>query len=183
LLDVTHVSHGLQLWAALPKAFEETDPGFCHTPADVLPEWRAPGLVGRVLIGEAFGVRSPVQTYSPTLYLDVLAEPGALLSLGDEAQSQPFERAVYSIDQPLGIDGDEVPPFHIAVLSSGPSRIAAPQGARYVVIGGEPLDGPRIVWWNFVTSSAERLEQAKADWAQQRMSPIPGDSAEWIPLP
>ncbi len=183
LRDVAHVSHGLQLWAALPKAFEDTEPGFCHTAADAMPEWHTTGIVSRVLIGEAFGLRSPVQTYAPTLYLDVIADPGATLTLVDDASSQPFERGVYSIGQPLTIDGTEVPPFHLAVLANGPSRIAAPQGARYVVIGGEPLDGPRIIWWNFVTSSAARLEEAKADWAQQRMPPIPGDSAEWIPLP
>lgn len=184
LRDVTHASHGLQLWAALPKQFEEVEPGFCHTPGDAMPEWTQAGVRGRVLIGEAFGLRSPVRTFAPTLYLDVMAEPGASLTLPPDARHAGFERGVYSIDNGLRIDGVDVPPFNLAALQPGaPSTIVAPQGARYVAIGGEPLDGPRIIWWNFVTSSAERLEQAKEDWANQRMPAIPGDEHEWIPLP
>ena len=93
------------------------------------------------------------------------------------------ERAVYSVDHPLLVDGSPVPGLTMAVLSRGTdATIVAPEGARYVVIGGEPLDGHRTVWWNFVSSSKERIEQAKADWREQRFGKIPGEH-EWIPLP
>src|SRR5262249_10785594 len=151
-----------------PKEFEEVEAAFCHTPSHAMPEWTHAGVRGRVLIGEAFGLRSPVRTFAPTLYLDVFAEPGASLTLPPDAQHTGFERAVYSIDNGLRIDDIDVPPFNLAVLQPDTaSTIAAPEGARYVVIGGEPLDGPRIIWWNFVSSSAERIERAKEDWANQ----------------
>lgn len=175
--------HGLQLWAALPKAFEESDPAFHHTPAEAIPEWSQPGTRVRVLVGNAFGSESPVKTYSKTLYLDVSAAAGSSLILPSEPGLTTFERAVYSVDHGIVADGIDVPAFTMAVLTSGlESTIAAPAGARYVVIGGEPLDGPRFLWWNFVSSSQARIEQAKADWSEQRMGQIPGEH-EWIPLP
>lgn len=183
LRDKPHVTHGVQLWAALAKAFEETDAGFCHTPEEAMPRWLQPGICARVLIGNAFGQRSPVKTFSETLYLDVVAEPGAALTLPSDADRAHVERALYSVDSPLVIDGTEVPPFTLAVLKpTMQSTVIAPRGARFVVIGGEALDGPRYLWWNFVSSSKERIEQAKEDWAQQRMGTIPGEH-EWIPLP
>ena len=175
----TYEIHGLQLWAALPKPHEETDPGFFHTPAAALPVWSEPGIRARVLIGNAFGAQSPVKTFSTTLYVDVDAEPGITLALPSEPG---IERAVYSVDQRIVADGSDVPAFTMAVLAPGrESTIVAPHGARYVVIG-EPLDGRRTLWWNFVSSSKERIEQAKADWQEQRMGRIPGEH-EWIPLP
>ena len=176
----TYEIHGLQLWAALPKPHEETDPGFFHTPAAALPVWSERGIRARVLIGNAFGAQSPVKTFSTTLYVDVDAEPGITLALPSEPG---IERAVYSVDQRIVADGSDVPAFTMAVLAPGrETTIVAPQGARYVVIGGEPLDGHRTVWWNFVSSSKERIEQAKAAWGEQRMGRIPGEH-EWIPLP
>ena len=176
----THVAHGLQLWAALPKAFEETEPAFFHTPADTIPTVYLPGAVVRLLIGDAFGKHSPVATFAPTLYLDVAMMKGATLAL-------PFtgnvERAIYSVDHPIVVDGVQVPAFTLAVLTPGTTaNIAAPHSARCAIIGGEPLDGPRFIWWNFVSSSKERIERAKEDWAAQRMGQIDGES-EWIPLP
>ena len=180
LRGTTYDIHGLQLWAALPKAFEETEPAFYHTPAPALPTWSQPGIRARVLIGEAFGRTSPVKTFSTTLYVDIAADPQSALRLASEPGQ---ERAVYSVDRPIVADGGEVGPFTMAVLAPGrESTIVAPQGARYVVIGGEPLDGRRTVWWNFVSSSKERIERAKADWQAQRMGQIPGEH-EWIPLP
>ena len=180
LRGTTYDIHGLQLWAALPKAHEETEPAFFHTPGAALPAWSQPGIRARVLIGNAFDRQSPVKTYSTTLYVDIAAEPGIELAL---PSGPGIERAVYSVDHPIVADGSDVPPFTMAVLA--PDReatIIAPQGARYVVIGGEPLDGRRTVWWNFVSSSKERIERAKADWREQRMGQIPGEH-EWIPLP
>ena len=183
LRGTTYGMHGLQLWAALPKAFEESAPAFFHTPPDAIPVWTQRGTSVRVLVGKAFGLESPVRTYSKTLYLDVAASEGSSLTLPSEPGLAIFEHAVYSVDHPLVADGTEVPPFTLAILTPGlESTIAAPQGARYVIIGGEPLDGPRILWWNFVASSSERIEQAKADWNAQRMGRIPGET-EWIPLP
>ncbi len=183
LRGTTHVSHGLQLWAALPTAFEESAPEFSHTPAAAIPTHSQRGMAVRVLIGEIYGRRSPVKTFTETLYLDVEAQLHGALELPPVPAGSALERAVYSVDQALTIDGTQVPPFTLAVLSSGAAAsIAAPGGARYVVIGGEPLDGRRFLWWNFVSSSEARIERAKADWAQQRMGQIAGEH-EYIPLP
>jgi hypothetical protein len=181
LRDSTHVAHGLQLWAALPQAFEESEPGFHHTAADAIPEISLPGARVRVLIGAAFGRQSPVRTFAPTLYLDVAISPGETLVLPDD--DTMFERAIYSVDNPLVIDGTAVAAFTMAVLTPGAAAsISAPLGARCAIIGGEPLDGPRFIWWNFVSSRRERIEQAKLDWTNQRMGQIAGEH-EWIPLP
>jgi redox-sensitive bicupin YhaK (pirin superfamily) len=177
----TRTTHGLQLWAALPKEQEACAPAFAHTPAAAIPEWRAAGVGVRVLIGEAYGARSPVATFAPTLYLDVAAAPGGALAV--PAASATQERAAYSVDEAIDIDGREVPAHTLAVLTPGvAATITAPRGARYVIIGGEPLDGPRILFWNFVSSRRDLIEQAKADWQAQRMGAIPGEH-EYIPLP
>lgn len=181
LRGTTYAVHGLQLWAALPKAFEESVPGFNHTPAEAIPTWSQPGIYARVLIGDAFGQRSPVKTFAETFYLDVAVQPDGTLIL--PAVGATFERAIYSMDHPLLVDGIEIPAFTLAILAPGAqATIIAPLGARCAVIGGEPLDGPRFVWWNFVSSHKERIEQAKHDWTHRRMGQIPGEH-EWIPLP
>jgi redox-sensitive bicupin YhaK (pirin superfamily) len=176
----TRVVHGLQLWAALPRANEECAPAFTHTPAAAIPQRTVDGARVRVLIGEAFGARSPVATFAPTLYVDIVAGDAGLAV---PAVSATFERAVYGVDAPLVLDGQAVPARTLAVLRPGAdATIAAPAGARCVVLGGEPLDGRRIVFWNFVSSRHERIEQAKADWTAQRMGAIPGEH-DYIPLP
>ncbi len=183
LRGTEYAMHGLQLWAALPKRFEETEPGFSHTPAAAIPAVSLPNMQVRVLIGEAFGRRSPVATFGETLYLDVAAEPGAILTLSAAADAATREHALYSVDHGLVVEGVDVPPFTLAIMATGaPATIAAPTGARYVIIGGEPLDGRRVIWWNFASSRRERIERAKADWAQQKMGAIPGEH-EFIPLP
>jgi redox-sensitive bicupin YhaK (pirin superfamily) len=181
LRESTYTAHGLQLWAALPQAFEETEPGFSHVSAEAIPVWTQTGTQVRVLIGDFLGWRSPVRTFAPTLYLDVAMERGATFTV--PAVGATFERAIYAVDQALVIDGSDVPAFTLAMLAPGSdATIAAPRGARCVVIGGEPLDGPRFIWWNFVSSNKERIEQAKADWTHKRMGHIEGET-EWIPLP
>jgi redox-sensitive bicupin YhaK (pirin superfamily) len=173
--------HGLQLWAALPQADEEAEAAFVHTPAADLPVWRGPGTTARVLIGSLFGCRSPVATFAATLYADVAAEAGAELLL--PALAPGTERAVYSVDRPLAIDGDALPPATLGVLAPDvDATVVAPQGARFVILGGAPLDGPRFIVWNFVSSSRERIERAKAAWQAQTMGKVPGET-EWIPLP
>jgi redox-sensitive bicupin YhaK (pirin superfamily) len=179
----SRVTHGLQLWAALPRSDEEAPPAFAHTPADAIPVHAEAGLRVCVLVGEAFGRRSPVATFAPTLYLDVEAGAGATLTLPASDARGPVERAVYSVDRALRVDADDVPPFALAVLASDTAAtITAPEGARFVIIGGAPLDGHRHLFWNFVSSRPERIEQAKADWTAQRMGAIDGET-EGIPLP
>jgi redox-sensitive bicupin YhaK (pirin superfamily) len=180
LRTVTRVSHGLQLWAALPIAQEEDAPSFSHTPASAIPAVQLQGATARVLIGRAFGITSPVQAPSPTVYVDFGAQPGAQIML----EAGYPELALYSVDNDLLIGTQTLPAHTIGVLanSDAPITLSAPNGARFVLIGGTPLESRRFMWWNFVSSSKERIEQAKADWAAQRLGTIPGET-EWIPLP
>lgn len=179
LRDKTFTNHGLQLWAALPTAHEEAEPGFSHTPAASIPVVNLPGVTLRVLIGSAFGLTSPVATFQQTLYLDVQANANSTLEL----PASSLERAVYSVDQIIVIDGVAVEPGVLALLQPGAAAsISSPQGARFAVIGGSPLDGHRHIWWNFVSSRKERIDEAKAAWAAQQMGVVPGEH-EWIPLP
>jgi len=177
LRQVPRRSHGLQLWSALPLQDEELEPSFVHTPAAAIPAYDSDGATARVLIGEAFGLRSPVATRSPTLYLDIALRPGAQLRLPPAA-----ERALYAVDAPFTLDGQVLPAQRMVVLEPGEQPLlGAPQGARVALIGGEPL-GQRFIVWNFVSSRKERIEQAKDDWRAQRFDPVPGET-EFIPLP
>jgi redox-sensitive bicupin YhaK (pirin superfamily) len=179
LQGVEYVSHGLQLWTALPTAHEEDEPSFAHTPSSAIRELRVGDAIVRVLVGEAFGASSPVATSSPTLYLDVSLPQGANLMLPSLAP----ELAVYAVQGELEVDGQAVAHLSMAVLEPGsPATIRSAQGARFVVIGGEPLDAPRHMWWNFVSTRKERIIEASADWEAQRMPGVPGDP-EFIPLP
>jgi redox-sensitive bicupin YhaK (pirin superfamily) len=172
-------THGLQLWAALPREHEETAPAFSHTPAHAIPEVAFDGGVVRVLVGTAFGHSSPVPTFSDTLYLDVRLEPGKALEL----ERMPDETALYAVSGDIAIDGELVPQHTMAMLEPGaPLRVASQGGARFVVIGGAPLDGRRFIYWNFVSSSRERIERAASDWEQERYPQVPGDP-ERIALP
>lgn len=169
--------HGLQLWAALPVADEEIAPAFAHTPAEALPMLEVGGATLRVLLGEAFGAASPVATRSPTLYLDVVLDAAAAFPLPLAA-----ERAVYGVDAPFRLDGDEVAPHRMVTIAAGDEpMLSADAPARVVLIGGEPL-GPRHLWWNFVSSRRERIVQAADDWAAGRFPAVPGET-EFIPLP
>jgi redox-sensitive bicupin YhaK (pirin superfamily) len=170
--------HGLQLWVALPEADEECAPAFTHTPANALPMFNGDGFNVRVLIGSAFGLQSPVATFSETLYLDITAQPGAVIELDARAP----EMAMFAVDHAVEIDGTSISARHMAVLdSSAPLRISATQGARFVIVGGASL-GYRHMYWNFVSTRRERIEQAKADWSAQRFTPVPGEH-DFIPLP
>jgi len=180
LCDASYVMHGLQLWTALPLAHEEDEPSFAHTPASALPELRVGDAQVRVLIGQAFAGESPVATFSRTLYLDVTLPAGGLLALPALAP----EMAVYPVQGQVSIQGQALAARTMAVLQPGMAATiaAAAQPARFVVIGGDALDAPRQMWWNFVSSRKERILQAAADWEAQRMGRVPGDS-EFIPLP
>lgn len=175
-----HRTHGLQLWAALPKAHEEDEPSFTHTPQAEIPVVALDGAVVKVLIGAAFGQTSPVRTYMQTLYLDVALQAGRELRLED----LPPEAAVYPISGDVLLDGVALLPHTMALLDAGavPVVTAGSGPVQFVVIGGEPLDGHRFLFWNFVSSSKQRLSQAADDWSAQRMGQVPGET-EFIPLP
>jgi redox-sensitive bicupin YhaK (pirin superfamily) len=171
--------HGLQLWVALPRAHEEIEPEFDHYPAGALPAVDAGGGVrARVLAGTAFGVTSPVRTRSPLVYLEAELSPGARL----EIPPAP-ERAAYVVAGALVCGDERAAAGRMLVFARGSAVVRAEVATRLVVIGGEPLDGPRHIWWNFVSSSKERIEQAKRDWREGRFPKIPGDDREFIPLP
>jgi redox-sensitive bicupin YhaK (pirin superfamily) len=187
LLGVERRSHGLQLWLAVPAEREEDRPGFQHVPGAEIPACDVDGVLVRVLIGSAFGLSSPVQTLSPTLYLDLNFElaSGAALRIPDAAE----ERALYSVDHDVELDGERVPAFTMVVLEAGSQPLlTAPRGGRIVLVGGTPL-GHRFMVWNFVSSRKERIVQAQDDWeaftskaSSAGFEGVPGET-EFIPLP
>jgi redox-sensitive bicupin YhaK (pirin superfamily) len=172
--------HGLQLWVALPTRLVVTHPAFVHYGAASLPLLEDVGVTGRVIAGSAFGTTSPVRTFSDLFYIDLSLEKGARLPLPAEYT----ERAIYPLAGKLEIDGTAYDAGQMLVLKEGAEVvIAALEPTRLVMIGGEPLDGPRHIWWNFVSSDPERIEAAKDDWRRDRFNaPIMGET-EFIPLP
>lgn len=171
--------HGLQLWTALPLAHEEDEPSFAHTPASAIPELPLGDARVRVLVGTAFGATSPVAAFSRTLYLDVVLPAGGSLTL----PALEAEMAVYPVQGRAWVEGQPLPAHTMSVPPAGePVHVSAPEPARFVVVGGEPLDAPRHMWWNFVSSRKDRILQAAEDWDAQRMGRVPGDD-EIIPLP
>lgn len=178
LRSITRRSHGFQLWSALPAEHEEDGPSFAHTPASAIPVVQLPGATVRVLIGTAFDATSPVATLSPTLYLALELEAGALITIPDATQ----ERGIYSVDGPLEVDGELLEPGEMLVLDAGSTpTLCAREATRVMVLGGAPL-GHRHMVWNFVSSRKERILQAQDDWEAQRFASVPGET-EFIPLP
>jgi redox-sensitive bicupin YhaK (pirin superfamily) len=172
---------GLQCWVALPRAHEETAPVFAHTDAAALPSIDGEGASARIIAGSFFGQRSPVATLSDLFYVDLKLQPGARLSIPAEYADQ----AIYVVEGQLDLGRNGLHDAgRMLVLKPRASIVltAGPLGARAMLLGGEPLDGPRYLTWNFVSSSVERLEQAKEDWRQQRFPQVPGET-EFIPLP
>ena len=170
---------GMQSWVALPKDDEETVPSFAHHGAAALPVVDGEGRRVRVLVGTIYGARSPVRTFSETLYADVSLTSGATL----QVPAEPEERALYLVDGTVEIAGETVAPGRLLVLRPAAEiAVTARSAARLMLLGGAKLDGPRHLWWNFVSSSRERIEQAKVDWRDGRFPPVPGDG-EFIPLP
>jgi redox-sensitive bicupin YhaK (pirin superfamily) len=170
--------HGIQSWTALPTELEETAPSFVHHPADSIPQVALGATIVRVILGSAFGKTSPARVLSPTLYLEVRLPQGASFTLPDGYS----ERAAYVVSGGVRC-GDTV--YREGVMAIARSRAAvhltASADAILMIIGGEPV-GPRHIWWNFVASSQERIEQAKRDWRENRFGKVPGDD-EFIPLP
>jgi redox-sensitive bicupin YhaK (pirin superfamily) len=180
-----HRLHGIQTWVGLPQKDEEAEAHFQHFAAAALPEKEEHDVRLRVVTGEAFGLKSPVKVFSPIFYADARFQPGGSLTVEPEHE----ERALFIVEGELQIGGgsqgvethgegamlflekDEI----VTLFANGP--------ARAVLLGGAPLDGPRHIWWNFVSSSKERIEQAKDEWRTGRFGKIPGDDKEFIPLP
>ena len=171
---------GIQTWMALPLGQEEGDPAFVHHGAEALPEVEAGGVRARLIAGSAFGARSPLATASETLYADVQLKAGARAPV----DAGYAERAIYTIAGTVEVAGDLFEPGQLLVLRPGDAlTIAAASDARFMLFGGDPMEGPRYIWWNFVSSSPERIEAAKEEWARGRFDTVPGDEAEFIPLP
>lgn len=171
---------GIQLWAALPKAHEETAPAFVHHAETDLPRIAGEGKRVRLIMGEAFGARSPVQFQHPAFYAEAVLASGAVLPVDPDYE----ERGIYVVSGEIDIGGQSFGPGRLLVLKPGDRiSVLAVSQSRLMLIGGEPMDGPRHIWWNFVSSSKERIEDAKADWRARRFAIVPGDEAEYIPLP
>src|SRR4051812_5131330 len=170
---------GIQSWVALPKAHEEADPAFFHHPARSLPKIDDEGKAVTIIAGTGFGRRAPVATFSETLYCDVVLKAGAKIEVPIEHE----ERAIQPVTGRINVAGHSVEPGRMLVLRPHERVvIEALEDARLMLLGGEPLDGPRNIWWNFVSSSKDRIEQAKADWKAGRFGQVPAET-EFIPLP
>jgi redox-sensitive bicupin YhaK (pirin superfamily) len=171
--------HGLQCWVALPAEHEEMNPGFVHHGAAALPRVDGEGKTVRIIVGALFGARAPVDTLWDTLFAEARLDPGASLPI-DAAYE---ERAVYIVAGEIDVHGDKFAAGQLVVFRPGDRMtVTAARGAHLIILGGAPMDGPRHIWWNFVSSSRERIEQAKADWREGRFGLLSGDS-EFIPLP
>jgi redox-sensitive bicupin YhaK (pirin superfamily) len=174
---------GIQSWVALPRRSEETTPGFTHHGADELPVVEGEGKRVRLIAGSLYGARSPVETLSEMFYADVTFTEGAHLSIPTEHE----ERAAYVVEggvELLNGDGNFAAGQLLVFKPGAEITLSAPEssGTRLMLLGGEPMDGPRHIWWNFVSSSTERIEQAKEDWKAGRFAPVP-EETEFIPLP
>jgi redox-sensitive bicupin YhaK (pirin superfamily) len=170
--------HGLQAWVALPREDEEAEPSFAHHAGDDLPTYESGGLRARLVAGEAFGARASVATYSPLFYVHWSLQPQARAQLPAEYP----ERAAFVASGSVEVDGTRADAGRMLVFAPGaPITFTALTAATVMLLGGEPI-GARHLEWNFVSSSKERIEKAKADWKEGRFAKVPGDS-EFIPLP
>ena len=170
--------HGIQAWVALPQEDEEIDPGFWHHAEGTLPAWTETGLNGRLIAGSAEGMDAGVKVRSPMFYMHWDMQAGARRHVPDDYP----ERAIYVAAGSVEVAGQRVEAGQMAVLAKGSVLVSADGPATVMVLGGEPV-GERFIFWNFVSSSKDRLEQAKEDWKQGRMKLPDGDSEEFTPLP
>ncbi len=170
---------GIQTWVALPKPHEETLASFVHHGMADLPVIDDQGTTVRLILGSLYGRASPVRTFSEMFYADASLAAGARLPLDASHE----ERGIYIVSGTVEIAGDGFDAMQLLVFRPGDRiTVTARTPARLMLLGGEPMDGPRYIWWNFVSSSKDRIEQAKADWKTGRFTPVPDDS-EFIPLP
>jgi redox-sensitive bicupin YhaK (pirin superfamily) len=171
---------GIQTWMALPAEREEADPAFMHHAEDTLPIVDADGIRARLIAGRAFGAASPLAAASATLYADVQLKAGVRVPI----ETAYEERALYTIAGTIEVAGDAFEPGQLLVLRPGDAiTVTATSDARFMLFGGAPMEGPRYIWWNFVSSRPERIAAAKEEWARGRFDTVPGDEEEFIPLP
>jgi redox-sensitive bicupin YhaK (pirin superfamily) len=170
---------GLQSWIALPQGAEEIAPSFQHFSAATLPVVADTGFTARIIAGAAFGKSSPVEMVSPWFYAEVTVEAGIRVPLDPDHE----ERAIYLVDGEVEIANERYAAPRLLVFRPGDRiTVTALQPTRMMFLGGDALEGPRHIWWNFVSSSRERIEQAKQDWKTGRFAKVP-DEHEFIPLP
>jgi redox-sensitive bicupin YhaK (pirin superfamily) len=175
-----HRMHGIQSWVGLPQANEMDAPGFQHVAGADLPSRALDGVSVRVVSGEAYGMASPVKVPMPIFYVDARMTAGSRLALPEQYE----ERGAMVVGGTVEAGGTDHGDGAMILFDKGePAQIAASGDARVMLLGGAPLDSPRHVWWNFVSSSRERIEEAKADWRAMKFGTIPGDDEEFIPLP
>ncbi|MCP1199430.1 pirin family protein [Notoacmeibacter sp. MSK16QG-6] len=171
---------GIQTWVALPEDAEERDPDFIHHGAADLPIVTDHGVEARLIAGQWMGASSPLRTASETLYADVQIQNGQSVPIDPTYE----ERALYTIVGAIEIAGQSFGPNQLLVLRPGDSiKVTATSDARFMLFGGASMGGPRYIWWNFVSSRANRIEQAKEEWRQGRFGTVPGDEDDFIPLP
>lgn len=171
---------GIQSWMALPKDKEESDPAFVHADKKELPDFEDNGLKGRVILGEYQGLKSPVKPAWETLYVDLVVQEGAALPIPNTIE----ERALYVLGGKIEIAGVQYEPQQMLILHPGDLiTVKALDNVRIMLLGGAAMDGPRHIWWNFVSSSKELMEQAKQNWKEGKFPTVPGDEEEFIPLP
>lgn len=171
---------GIQSWVALPKAFEETAPAFEHVAMERLPVIEDRGVTVRVVAGSVFGSTSPVRTYSDLFYADVRLSAGSVLPLPADHE----ERGIYVAEGEIAIADQSFAAGRLLVFRTGDAiSVRAQTDSRIMLLGGEPMDGPRHIWWNFVSSSKDKIEAAKDDWKRGRFAIVPGDEKDFIPLP
>ena len=173
---------GLQTWLALPEDKEEIDPAFYHHEKQALPIIEDGKAQARLVVGSAWGERAPVPTYSDTLFADVSLAPKGQIPIGAEHE----ERAIYTVTGTVRIGNEDFEPGQLLVLRPDEAltvKNPGPEQARFALLGGATMKGPRYIWWNFVSSRKERIEQAKEEWKKGRFDSVPGDEEEFIPLP
>lgn len=171
---------GIQTWLALPDGREELDPAFEHVPAADLPVIEGSGVTARVIMGDLWGKRAPTTTYAGTIYADIALAPGASVPIDAAAD----ERAIYLVEGEATLEGLPLEPQKLYVLRPGiAATLRSATGARAMLAGGDAFTTPRHVWWNFVSSSRERIQEAKRAWMAREFPVVPGDEIEWIPIP
>lgn len=172
---------GLQTWLALPDDKEEIAPDFSHTEREAMPLIDITGATGRVVIGDFAGLRSPVKTFTDTLYADLLLTPGAKFPFPADHE----ERAIYILSGSLEVAGDVFAADQLLAFRAGDDITlkGGVDGCHLMLFGGAALNSRRYIWWNFVSSSKERIEQAKEEWRTGRFDIVPGDEDEFVPLP
>jgi len=176
-----HRLHGIQSWVGLPQADEEAEPAFHHFSRDQLPEREDKGVALRLIAGEVFGQKSPVKVFSPIFYADARFAPGGAIHYTSEHE----ERAFFVVEGEVQTNETEVHGTGAMLMLDKGEEVTlyADAPARVMLLGGAPLDGPRHIWWNFVSSSKDRIERAKQEWKDGQFGLIPGDDKEFIPLP